>query len=322
MDLSAVLRDFLGSHDRLVLPRLGSFSAGYRSARIDFAAKRIYPPHKSFAFDSKSEATEDGAFLAFLARQRGLDVLSAQTLLDDYIELLETSLLQTGTAELVGIGRLHYEPLQGIVFTADSTNFLSESFGLEPIECLPVRRVKEQAANPELLSLLPVAASSSRRRRLPLSLIIGFAGMALLTFFAAWWRYGRTTETQPAPPISLNDANGDSAKTNPSENLNPQPEPQPDTVALANPIPEPEPVVQSSSSEQALVILGVFEEAGNAERLLSKLRADGYAPETETLYSGARRIGVRLPGANEAERKDALKNLRRKYSTKAWILEE
>lgn len=323
MDLSSHLQTLLYRTDCVILPRIGGFVAQYKPASIDFLEQRIYPPRKQISFNPKLLNEDDRVLCDFLRHAENLDEATAQQRVEAYILQLENELLEKSYIELPEIGRLEFQHQRGLIFTPDATNFLAESFGLQPIDCRPVLRSKEKLANPELASMLMVnteRAPQQRKKRLWLWL-----SLALLLLFIPLGIYIKnknnpqplsqhtppTTDTlaQTNPPVVEEDsiATVPAVDTPVQETPQPEPTPQPE---------EPQPTVPTG---ECIIVLGAFEIDANAQRLMDRLETAGYTVDTKTMHQGWQRIGVRV-SCEESVLNEHLSAVRKAYSEKAWVV--
>lgn len=120
---------------------------------------------------------------------------------------------------------------------------------------------------------------------------------------------------------TLNDATNEDPPVDTTANttVEPNPEPVVEPDPVPEPTPEPDPVVEEPATEAAyIVVVGAFEEQKNADRILRKLKRDGYTTDFKKLYTGLLRVGIQLDSKSEV--KKHLSRMRRKYSSDAWVI--
>ncbi|MCH2043120.1 MAG: SPOR domain-containing protein [Saprospiraceae bacterium] len=89
--------------------------------------------------------------------------------------------------------------------------------------------------------------------------------------------------------------------------------------STTEPKPKLDPTPKESTVKKAyIIIVGAFEDKKNADRILRKLKKDGYTTDYKKLYTGLLRVGVLLE--TKAEVKKHLSRMRRKYSSDAWVI--
>lgn len=336
MDLSQYLHELLHHHDYIVLPRIGSFTLQYKPASVDFVKHLVLPAAK-FVHFSPQNAGEELQLVECLSPYLAMDKVQIEAQVNAYIEQVEMALLQHKTVHFPCIGQLCFNTRQELEFTPDNTNFLLESFGLEAVECYPIQRNKQTIiANPELLgvgSSVFVAKKAWWKNR-----VVAAAALVLLIVIAipiGLWIF-QDNHQQPDNNNTLaaildssqNAINTDTLvqkedSTPKMQNLASLPT---DTV-IADTIPtekEPETdnfIVSENPDKPGsfIVIVGAFAQPPNAERMLKLLNEAGFFTHTDQTSQGLQRVGVRLDCAKE-QLPEQLKELRRKFNSKAWIL--
>jgi nucleoid DNA-binding protein len=78
---------------------------------------------------------------------------------------------------------------------------------------------------------------------------------------------------------------------------------------------------QVAGAKEYVIIVGAFSEAKNAKKMRRRLEKEGYFIDLATTYAGYARIGVQI-SCLPSELNLHLKEIRRKFSSKSWILKK
>lgn len=123
MDLelfSKCLKDLVRSHDEVVVPGLGTFTAQNMPGEVAEDGTAI-PPYRKIAY-STAEREDDGLFLRFLAKYLPEDTDAAQTW-QDFIEDFSGELDEKKSVVIEGVGELRATARKIYYFIGDTANF-------------------------------------------------------------------------------------------------------------------------------------------------------------------------------------------------------
>ncbi len=132
MSVPELIKEYLGSYDDLIVPKLGTFSLEYKPARINEFTKTIAPPSKLLTFNPKA-TEDDGQFVQFSSSFLNISKEEAQKLIDEFVL---QALDQLNNGKIVSIGSLGMLMKRDdlVRFTSlTQENFNQESFGLKEI---------------------------------------------------------------------------------------------------------------------------------------------------------------------------------------------
>ncbi len=107
--------------------------------------------------------------------------------------------------------------------------------------------------------------------------------------------------------------NADNSNTN-TDNSNTNTNNSNTNTDNSNPKKEP-----SAGSRDYVIVVGAFSDPKNAKRMRRRLEKEGYFIDLATTYAGYERIGVQI-SCSPSELKEHLKDIRQKFSPKAWVL--
>jgi hypothetical protein len=132
LSVPELIKEYLGTYDVLIVPKLGTFTLEYKPARINEFTKTIVPPSKLLTFNFK-ETEDDGRFVSFSASFLNVTNEEAQTLIDNYVS---QTLVQLNNGKIVSLGDLGMlmkrdDQLRFTALTQENLN--QESYGLKEI---------------------------------------------------------------------------------------------------------------------------------------------------------------------------------------------
>lgn len=138
MDLKAVIRELLFSHDCVIIPGFGGFIGNYSPARIERTSGQFSPPVKKILFNVKLNHN-DGLLISRISQLSRINYGDSRRLVDDFAGDLNRKLARgervvfdhIGTVSLNAENKPQFEPETDI-------NYLVDSYGLESFQCLPV----------------------------------------------------------------------------------------------------------------------------------------------------------------------------------------
>jgi|GEM_PF-1341613 len=164
--IEETLEDLLHEHEMVVVPGLGAFLTQAAPAEVNFGNHQVLPPSKSIVFNAKvlsggSKLTEA------LAQTLGTSQEHARQSIENYIEVLKEQLAVGGRAWVGRLGELSISSDGTIQFQANpSLNLLSDSFGLAPLEVVPVAlQIRKQTERKGfVVPIDPVYSGKASRR--------------------------------------------------------------------------------------------------------------------------------------------------------------
>lgn len=127
-EFSQYLKDALLIKERIQVPGLGTFSTTYKAAKLTNNNK-IAPPELHIDFSEK-ELSADDNILNFLVNEISLPKEAAKNMIKEFLNEIKTSLSTNRSAEIHGLGKLHFDKTKKLVFSP-LEHFYSENLGLE-----------------------------------------------------------------------------------------------------------------------------------------------------------------------------------------------
>lgn len=139
-ELSKHISELLFDHDCVIVPALGGFLASNQSSKILLPKHIIYPPYRHIAFNTYLKHN-DGLLANHLVESKNINYNEALNLIENFVSFCIDSLEKGKKFILTEIGTLYYDKEKNIQFEPfRNFNHLKESFGLEPLNYLPIQR--------------------------------------------------------------------------------------------------------------------------------------------------------------------------------------
>lgn len=164
MQLEHYISDLLYRYQCVTIPGFGAFITQQQSARIHQDTHTFFPPSKKIAFNAQLQSN-DGLLTKYIAGVEGTTYEKAAALLNEKIGVWKKALQQKETIVLGHIGELSLNEDEKIIFEpAETTNYLTASFGLTSFESSPVMRetLKEEVA--QLEEKTPIVFTPEKRK--------------------------------------------------------------------------------------------------------------------------------------------------------------
>ncbi|MBP8959861.1 MAG: SPOR domain-containing protein [Bacteroidales bacterium] len=298
MDVPAVIKELLFSHDCVILPGFGGFIGNYSPARIDKSNNTLHPPVKLISFN-RNLNHNDGLLIDRISALEGTDYNHARYIVEDFVAGIKKQLSRGEKVLFDGIGtfvnnsegNMQFEPYKDVNFDLNSYGLTSFQFPL--LEDFDVRRRvfkelhKETSGNSNFQKYLWRAA-----------IIIPLAGtlVALPLFTDIFKTSVQITSLNPLVKPVTDSSGGNilseksntpasvvTAKENPSDTISLQPAREPVTTSQS---------VQATVPEEYGIIAGSFKSESNALMLIRKLSAEGYIPEMIKAPNGFFRVSA------------------------------
>lgn len=217
MEISQHIKDLLYTHDSVVLPGFGTFSARYTPATVDETTNTMSPPSKTILFDAeKTKST--GLLERHMAQREGISAGDAGKQIDEFVKTVKSKLKAGKQVSFAELGFFEVIKDNQLLFTYEpSGNLLLKSYGLSKIS-LPENIAPGEAKHD--------GTSKAGKNRawvvwasvvLLLILLLG----SVYFFKKDWWDSGTNYITQIFKGDSTNppDDNDDSAGTDKSDEL-------------------------------------------------------------------------------------------------------
>jgi hypothetical protein len=356
MRLEVFIADLLFDHDCVVVPDFGGLVANYRSARLNRISHELFPPSKHVGFN-KNLIKNDGLLANHVASVLGISYKDALAKIVETVANYEVQLKRDGRISWEKIGVFFKDRSGQLQFIPDEQeNFLTEAYGLSPIQLRPVLR-EEKIETPVVELISPSEKSRSNGWRVAAAVLIPLA-IATYMFTAGPWREKGATITAGWNPFSSHQVTtayqpaAQKARFDPEfyeiedpfdfavQNAGDSEEiiynfqtDRPDAkglhIQLKSAPAQPKEVVVTKEQTQVAVsapvsnrkyavIGGAFAINANAEKFINELKSQGYDAKMAGRKGELHLVAYGFYSTqNEADR--ALKNIRTTENKHAWL---
>ena len=126
------IKELLFEQDCVLIPDFGGFVTNFDCAKIDASNRFITPPQKWLAFNALLK-NDDGLLSNYVAQQEQITREQANLKIKSFVEDTKRYLNFDNSYQIEGLGVFSQNEENKIQFQPKTTNFYSESFGLENI---------------------------------------------------------------------------------------------------------------------------------------------------------------------------------------------
>ena len=126
------IKELLFEQDCVVIPDFGGFVTNFDCAKIDASNRFITPPQKWLAFNALLK-NDDGLLSNYISQQEQITREQANLKIKSFVEDTKRYLNFDNSYQIEGLGVFSQNEENKIQFQPKTTNFYSESFGLENI---------------------------------------------------------------------------------------------------------------------------------------------------------------------------------------------
>lgn len=302
MEINQYIKELLLLNDCVIIPEFGGFVANYKPAAIE--NNRFSAPTKEIAFNNKL-ISNDGLLINFISERERIDYFSAKQRLDAFVEETMLNLERNRNVYFEGIGYLHYDSRENLLFEPQITqNLLVESYGLQNFsyERLYQRQIQKPTFKPaELREPIPVIFQKRKLKRLvvavPLLMAMALIPLKnnkeyLLKSDMGMWE----TLLQTAPAVSVETS-------------------QPTTTAeYTDNIPATE-----IKQFKYFIIGGSFKSEENANIYMQQLKVKGFEGQNLGIFNGLHRIAIEGFSSMEEAQKELNLLLHQYPQSGFWI---
>src|SRR5690554_867953 len=317
MKLEKYITQLLYRYSCVTVPEFGSFLTEIRPSKLQPNSYMFYPPKKEVSFNALLKKN-DGLLIHHISQNTGIPYNEAVSFVQQEVSLWKKTLESTAILELKNIGEIRLNTEKNLVFIAsESTNYLTESFGLSPVVSPVIRRnyVQEVAVEPEKKEVVlekelqePAVISISPKRKTHSLIKYGVAAAAVLTLgvFTANYYYGNQIENERF-------AIEKSVQQEVENKI------QEATFFIENPNTTPITLVIKEEKLNYHIVAGAFRDEANAEKAFMELSEQGY--KSRKLDKNKYGLYPVLFGsyATQQEAQQYLKEIRN-VNPEAWLL--
>ena len=340
IDVGNHISEVLYDKDQVSIPGLGGFEANYQSATTDTVQGKVLPPAKQLVF--RKVPGNDNFLVKYIKDQHNISYADAQSVVEDYVGQVKTSIENKEIFVFPNIGRLYKDYEQELRFLPDKENFNKASYGLPEVELLPPLRPlvieEEPIAHPPIIEVpspqtkqtpIPEERPNWFQRNL---IPIGVAAFTIIMYSLftmindGLFTPASNSELKVNEPPSNEDAtstiNNRSTTTAPPITLDPATpdEQQKESIqAIQDLVKEATPPTPLPKLYSATISVGVFTNSINADRMASTLIREGYKPLTDK-NGQSNRVMVVVDYADELELDQILAKIKKRIEPTAEVI--
>ncbi len=179
MNIESYIVKLLHGHDCVIIPGFGGFVCHPVAAEIHPSRHLIYPPSRKIAFNADLKKN-DGLLASFISDSENISFNEAMRNIEEYVKSLRTELENKRKFKVDAIGQFTLSAGNNLVFSPEqNANFLLSSFGLSPIQMVPVME-PEKLVLKKVMPQPAVKPAGSKINLRPLELIPAAAMIALM----------------------------------------------------------------------------------------------------------------------------------------------
>jgi len=352
MKLDSYIKELLFEHDCVIIPGFGGFVANYASARIHPTQHTFEPPSKNILFN-KNLINNDGLLANKIVGVEGCSYQQAIINIQIGVDELNASLNASKKITIADVGILYYDIEKNLQFTlAAGVNYLVDSYGLSSFNSSAIKRENiSQRIEKEFIDRGPIKQEIKKVNYKKLVPYI----VLLPIFFLMVWIPLKTDLLHQVNYSNLNpfaEKEQTLYKESKSESFPELPKftaiesvesfdtlkykpyyifdntTAPITIQLFDAVADSThtatksvlPVIQElTSTKKYYVIAGCFKEAENANKLLEKLKSEGFAASIVDTTSGGL---IRVCFSGHSTINEALKSIGKiqESGSSAWLL--
>lgn len=136
--LEKYIKQLLNENDEVVVPKLGTFVAGYAGSEI--SGIRVAPPSKKIHFYEKLKSDKNELLRKRVTEAEGISIFDFQSELESLTTKIDDQLRNSGSATISHLGTIKKKPDGSLEFEQDDDNLLDDSFGLPSLERKPLNK--------------------------------------------------------------------------------------------------------------------------------------------------------------------------------------
>ena len=136
--LEKYIKQLLNENDEVVVPKLGTFVAGYAGSEI--SGIRVAPPSKKIHFYEKLKSDKNELLRKRVTEAEQISIADFQEELERMTTKIEDELRNSGSSHISHLGIIKKKPDGSLEFEQDDENLLDDSFGLPSIERKPLNK--------------------------------------------------------------------------------------------------------------------------------------------------------------------------------------
>ena len=296
MTLTSYINDLLYRYDCVIVPDFGGFVTNAISAKVNHFSHTFYPPTKQITFNSHLK-NNDGLLANHIASSENISFEKATEKICEVVKNWNTQ-LKTETVVIGKVGSLSLNKEKQLIFEPNSSsNYLTETFGMNAVSSPAVKRLEYQK---ETTKLAPVVATKKS------SNFLKYAASVAILFAVGTIGWNGYQNNQLQEQYTKQQADVEKKI-------------QATTFVIGDPLPTIQLNVEKEGPKNFHIIAGAFEFPENAEKKLRQLKAKGFDAQ---IIGKNRWDLIQVTYSSYKTRAEAYKNLeeiKRLHSEDAWM---
>lgn len=272
MEISNYIKELLLLNDCVIIPEFGGFIANYKPATI--SNTKFSPPSKEIAFNNKL-TTNDGLLINFISEREAISYFEAKQKLETFVEESLMNLERNRNLNFDGIGYLHYDSHENLVYEPQITNnLLAESYGLQTFSFEKLYQRQLTASTAKTIHKEPIPVIFQKRKIKKIAVAIPLLLALALIPMKNHKEYLSKSDLGMWAALSVSNT-GTSEIKNEAEN-----------IKIEN-IP-----VAEAEELKYFIIGGSFRSVDNAEKYILQLKEIGYSGTNLGVFKGLNRVAM------------------------------
>jgi nucleoid DNA-binding protein len=303
VEINQYIKELLLLNDCVIIPEFGGFVANYKPASVH--NNQFSAPTKEIAFNNKL-VSNDGLLINYIAQAERIDYFDAKQKVESFVEETILNLEKNRTIYFEGIGYLHYDSRENLLFEPQvKENLLVESYGLQSFsyEKLYQRQMPAPAIKIDNPEALPIIFEKRKIKKLVVAIPLLLA-MALIPLknnkeYLSKSDMGMLESLMEAAPVAT------AAQTS-----------DPATAQYTQQVKE-----EVTKPFTHYIIGGSFKSEENANKYLQQLKDKGITGMNLGVFHGLHRIAIKGFYSEEEAQKELNVILHQSPNSGAWIAE-
>lgn len=147
IDVGRYIADLLFENKTVTIPGFGGFTSEFRGAAIDQVQGKLSPPSRRIHFN-KNLAANDGLLVHYIKEKYNISAYEAQKAVDDYVRQLKNAIERQEIISFPKVGRLYKDYDKEIQFLPENINFYTHTFGLPEVDYQQLPKPTPPTTNP------------------------------------------------------------------------------------------------------------------------------------------------------------------------------
>ncbi|WP_338766620.1 SPOR domain-containing protein [Bernardetia sp. ABR2-2B] len=136
--LEKYIKQLLNENDEVVVPKLGTFVAGYAGSEI--SGSLVAPPSKKVHFYEKLKSDKNELLRKRVTEAEGISIFDFQVELEKMTNRIDDELRNSGSSYVSQLGTIKKKPDGSLEFEQDDDNLLDDAFGLPSLDRKPLNK--------------------------------------------------------------------------------------------------------------------------------------------------------------------------------------